>query len=104
MRQREVAINIRVTESEKRKMARAARLCGLSLSAYLRRLGLGKEIRAAAPQSLYEVYRQVKTLKYKWKTASESTVDRDFALLEQSILTAYHDLEGTESEAEASWQ
>lgn len=50
MRQRTTAINIRVTEGEKRKMETAAKKCGLSLSAYLRKLGLGKEVQATLPQ------------------------------------------------------
>ena len=49
MRQRTTAINIRVTEGEKRKMETAAKKCGLSLSAYLRKLGLGKEVQATLP-------------------------------------------------------
>jgi len=46
MRTRTVAINIRVTEGEKRRMESAAKKCGISLSAYLRKLGLGKEVQA----------------------------------------------------------
>ena len=96
MRERASTINIRLTESEKRKMEKNAKMCGLSLSAYLRKLGLGKEIQAIAPQSFYETYRQVKIMKSGWKTSSETTVDRCFELLEQSILKAYHELEGNE--------
>lgn len=104
MRERAVAINIRVTESEKRKMERSAKLCGLSLSAYLRKVALEKEIQAVAPQSFYEAYRQVKVLKNGWKSSSEATVDRAFELLEQSILNAYHELESKENGSEQPWQ
>ena len=104
MRERAIAINIRVTETEKRKMERNAKLCGVSLSAYLRKVALGKEIRAVAPQSFYEVYRQVKALKVGWKTSSEVTIDRAFELLEHSILNAYHELESSENGSEKSWQ
>lgn len=104
MRERAIAINIRVTETEKRKMERNAKLCGVSLSAYLRKVALGKEARAVAPQSFYEVYRQVKVLKAGWKTSSEATVDRAFELLEQSILNAYHDLESSENGSDKPWQ
>ena len=104
MRERAIAINIRVTETEKRKMERNAKLCGVSLSAYLRKVALGKEVRAVAPQSFYEVYRQVKVLKAGWKTSSEATVDRAFELLEQSILNAYHDLESSENGSAKPWQ
>lgn len=104
MRERAIAINIRVTESEKRKMEKTAKMCGLSLSAYLRKLGLGKEIRAIAPQSFYEAYRQVKALKAGWKSSSEAMVDRAFELLEQSVLNAYHELESKENGSESPWQ
>ena len=104
MRERAIAINIRVTETEKRKMERNAKLCSLSLSAYLRKVALGKEVRAVAPQSFYEVYRQVKALKAGWKTSSEATVDRAFEMLEQSILNAYHEIESSENGSEKSWQ
>ena len=104
MRERAIAINIRVTETEKRKMERNAKLCGVSLSASLRKVALGKEVRAVAPQSFYEVYRQVKVLKAGWKTSSEATVDRAFELLEQSILNAYHDLESSENGSDKPWQ
>ena len=104
MRERAIAINIRVTETEKRKMERNAKLCGVSLSAYLRKVALGKEVRAVAPQSFYEVYRQVKVLKAGWKTSSEATVDRAFELLEQSILNVYHDLESSENGSDKPWQ
>lgn len=104
MRQRTVAINIRVTESEKRKLERAAKKCGLSLSAYLRKLGLGKETQSVSPQSFYEAYRQLTLLKETWKTASREVVDRNFALLTESFLKVYHELNGKEEGKENQWQ
>ena len=47
MRSKNYGINVRVTEQEKQKLLENARFCSLSLSEYLRRLGLGKEVRAA---------------------------------------------------------
>lgn len=47
MRSKNYGINVRVTEQEKQKLLENARLCSLSLSEYLRRLGLGKEVKAA---------------------------------------------------------
>ena len=102
MRERTNAINIRVTESEKRRMEKAARMCGLSLSAYLRKLGLGKEVKAIAPQSFYEVYSQIKVLKADWKTSPEVAVEQGFERLEQLILNAYHELDGNENDT--PWQ
>ena len=70
MRTRTVAINIRVTEGEKRRMESAAKKCGISLSAYLRKLGLGKEVQAISPPSFYEAYRELTRLRDCWKTVS----------------------------------
>ena len=41
-RKRTTAIQVRVTEQEKRKLERQAKRCGLSLSGYLRRVGTGE--------------------------------------------------------------
>ena len=42
MRSKNYGINVRVTEEEKQKLLENARFCSLSLSEYLRRLGLEK--------------------------------------------------------------
>ena len=104
MRQRNVAINIRVTESEKNKLEKAAKLCRLSLSAYLRKAGLGKPVQAAAPQSFYEAYRLITQLRDRWKTMNEASVDRAFKEVVRCVLTAYHDLNGGKKEDDAPWQ
>lgn len=44
MRSKNYGINVRVTEQEKQKLLENARFCSLSLSEYLRRLGLGKRL------------------------------------------------------------
>ena len=41
MRERRVHLNLRVTESEKKAIARNARRCGLTASEFLRKLALG---------------------------------------------------------------
>lgn len=96
MRERTTAINIRVTENEKRKMEKSARLCGLSLSAYLRKLGLGKQVQAVSPPEFYEVYRQLKALKERQKTLPDSEIDRALDGIIQGFLLAYHAMSGSE--------
>ena len=44
MRKRTFNINVRVTESEKKHLMRTAKRCGLSLSEYLRKVGLNKKL------------------------------------------------------------
>ena len=46
MRSKTLGINVRVTPAEKEKLSENAYYCGLSLSEYLRRLGLGKDVKA----------------------------------------------------------
>lgn len=52
-----------LTEQEKQKLLENARFCSLSLSEYLRRLGLGKEVRAAIAERDYRLFRMLNGLK-----------------------------------------
>ncbi len=63
MRNRTLGINVRVTAEEKEKLSENANYCGLSLSDYLRKLGLGKEIKAAQREKDYLIFRQIEALK-----------------------------------------
>ena len=63
MRERNATINVRVTDLEKRKMEKSARKCGLSLSAFLRKTALGKEVSATTPPQIYEAYRHLKYIR-----------------------------------------
>ena len=58
MRKRTVPITIRVTSEEKRIIERKAKLCQQSLSAYLRTVGLEKDITVAPPPELETIYKQ----------------------------------------------
>ena len=63
MRSKNYGINVRVTEQEKQKLLENARFCSLSLSEYLRRLGLGKEVKAAITERDYRLFRMLNGLK-----------------------------------------
>lgn len=56
MRTKNVGINLRVDEKEKRNLERKAKKSGLSLSAYLRKVGLEKEIYPIPDKEFYKVY------------------------------------------------
>lgn len=56
MRTKNAGINIRVDEKEKRDLERKAKKSGLSLSAYLRKVGLEKEIYPIPEKEFYKVY------------------------------------------------
>lgn len=63
MRSKNYGINVRVTEQEKQKLLENARFCSLSLSEYLRRLGLGKEVKAAITERDYRLFQMLNGLK-----------------------------------------
>lgn len=96
MRQRTTAINIRVTETEKRKMENAAKKCGLSLSAYLRKLGLGKQVQASLPQEFYEAYRGLTALRDNFKSLPDDRISEGFDYVISKFLNAYHSVDEPE--------
>ena len=55
MRKRNFNINVRVTENEKKWLKRAAKHYGISLSEYLRKVGLNKNLTEKPSQKLSEV-------------------------------------------------
>ena len=63
MRSKTLGINVRVTSAEKEKLSENAFYCGLSLSEYLRRLGLGKDVKAATDEKIYKTFRLIRQLK-----------------------------------------
>ncbi len=60
MRSKTLGINVRVTPAEKEKLSENAYYCGLSLSEYLRRLGLGKDVKAATDKKIYKTFRLIR--------------------------------------------
>ena len=74
MRSKTLGINVRVTPEEKAKLLKNASYCALSLSEYLRRLGLGKDVEATVREKEYRVFRKLKQLSLKRvKSLAEST-------------------------------
>mgnify|MGYP002555712256 FL=1 len=63
MRNKTPGINVRVTPDEKEKLCQNAKYCGLSLSEYLRKTGLCKELETAFREKDYRIFRLLKQLK-----------------------------------------
>lgn len=63
MRTKMLGINVRVTLEEKEKLLQNANYCGLSLSEYLRSLGLGKDLKATTSEKNYHVFRMLSELR-----------------------------------------
>lgn len=88
-RKRTTAIQVRVTEQEKRKLERQAKRCGLSLSGYLRRVDTEKPVAAFPSQQFHDLYRQVNGLR---DNLTAQPMERTTAQLDElaaQILTAY---------------
>lgn len=74
MRSKTLGINVRVTAAEKEKLSENAFYCGLSLSEYLRRLGLGKNVKAATDEKIYKTFRMVRQLKKDFNSLERSEI------------------------------
>lgn len=76
MRSKTLGINVWVTPEEKEKLLKNADYCALSLSEYLRRLGLGKNIEATLREKDYRVFRKLKRLKADCEQLEKSEIAR----------------------------
>ena len=74
MRSKTLGINVRVTAAEKEKLSENAFYCGLSLSEYLRRLGLGKNVKAATDEKIYKAFRLIKQKKKDFDSLEKSEI------------------------------
>lgn len=74
MRSKTLGINVRVTPAEKEKLSENAYYCGLSLSEYLRRLGLGKDVKAATDEKIYKTFRLIRQLKKDFDSLERSEI------------------------------
>ncbi len=88
-RKRTTAIQVRVTEQEKRKLERQARRCGLSLSGYLRQVGAGKPATAFPRQRFQTLYQHVNVLRDNLATQPMERTAAQLDELAGEILTAY---------------
>ena len=59
MRERNLSINIRVTENEKSNICRKAKRAGLSLSEYIRKCALGQSVISAPNKYLKQAYQSI---------------------------------------------
>ena len=97
MRKRNFNINVRVTEGEKKRLTRAAKRCGISLSEYLRKVGLDKKLTEKPSQELYEVYASVNDLRSNLYPLDGGFLERKLSEIERKILSAYHEKEDDDS-------
>ena len=85
MRSKTQGINVRVTPAEKEKLSESAFYCGLSMSEYLRRLGLGKNVKAATDEKIYKTFRLVRQLKKGLDSLEKSEILRRLSKIEDLL-------------------
>ena len=85
MRSKTLGINVRVTPDEKEKLSENAFYCGLSLSEYLRRLGLGKDIKAATDEKIYKTFRLIRQLKKDFDSLERSEILHRLSTIEDFL-------------------
>lgn len=85
MRSKTLGINVRVTAAEKEKLSENAFYCGLSLSEYLRRLGLEKNVKAATDEKIYKAFRLVRQLKKDFDSLERSVILYRLSVIEELL-------------------
>ena len=63
MKEKLAEISIRVSQNEKKKLQQNAKKSGLSLSSYLRKVGLKEEIYSIPDKDFYKIYVEISNLK-----------------------------------------
>ena len=94
MRNRQLAISLRVSEKEKRDIERNAKICKLTLSAYIRKLALGKVVSDFPLKDFYEAYSNVSRLKNSFKDMSEDEIERHLDVILRKMLEIYQNENG----------
>lgn len=99
MRNRSIGINVRVSEKEKKKLQRNAKKSGLTLSAYLRKTGLGQEIYEIPDENFYKVYTGIVELKNEFSTMNdEEEIKEKLTKIQSDFLDIYnHKKDGDEN-------
>ena len=93
MRERNININIRVTDKEKKALERSAKRAGLSLSAFLRKAGLNQKICAAPSATLHRAYVATECLLNKLSKFSKSEIEVNLINIRERLLDAYYERE-----------
>lgn len=91
MRNRSIGINVRVSEKEKKKLQRNAKKSGLTLSAYLRKTGLGQKIYEIPDENFYKVYTGIVELKNEFSAKyDEEEIEEKITKIQSDFLDIYN--------------
>ena len=90
MRNRTVEINVRVNETEKKKLQRNAKKSGLSLSAYLRKTGLNQEIYEIPDRKLQDIYILICQIKDNLYKVNLDRIDNGMEQVKEKFLEVFN--------------
>ena len=91
MRNRSIGINVRVNEKEKKKLQKNAKKSGLTLSAYLRKTGLGQKIYEIPDENFYKVYTGIVELKNELSAKyDEEEIEEKITKIQSDFLDIYN--------------
>ena len=90
MRHRTVEINVRVNETEKKKLQRNAKRSGLSLSAYLRKTGLNQEIYEIPDKKLQDIYTLICQIKDNLYKIDLDRIDNGMEQVKEKFLEVFN--------------
>lgn len=90
MRNRTIAINVRVNENEKKKLQRNAKKSGLNLSAYLRKAGLKQEIYSMPNENYYKIYGKIVELKNEFPYLNDDEIKERIEKMQSDFLDIYN--------------
>ena len=83
-------ICIRVSQNEKKKLQRNAKKSGLSLSSYLRKVGLKEEIYSIPDKDFYKIYVEISNLKNEIFSMTTLKINERLEEIQRDFLNIYN--------------
>lgn len=90
MKNKMVEIHLRVSEKEKKKMQKNAKNSGTNLSAYLRKVGLEKEIAPVPDKEFYKIYVDICKLKSSIYKIEKDKIEKCLEIISRNFLDIYY--------------
>lgn len=90
MKEKATEICIRVSENEKKKLQRSAKKSGLSLSSYLRKVGLKEEIYSIPDKEFYKIYVAISDLKTEIFNINIYEINSKLEQIKRDFLSIYN--------------
>ncbi len=90
MKEKIVDLHVRVSENEKKKLQRNAKKSGLSLSSYLRKVGLKQEIYSIPDKEFYKIYLDICKIKDNIYKLEKETIIKCLDVVEKKFLELYN--------------